>query len=168
MKFIAAFLLSLTSLGAGIGAAAGAATTSVTLLGAVLPILLAHPTFVSKSGAMLAFVFTLSQGYAEAGFQRFSQSEIIKSYIKYTVLPCIAIVALLRSVGVSAILGLLLLSNGVHEPHSRHGDLHHDSWRSSPQRGVLREERRTTGRREERAQRWRSFRRSDGRRRGDC
>ena len=83
----------------------------MTLLGAVCPSSGA-PDLRLQVRRDAGFVFTLSQGYAAAGFG-ISQSGIIKSYIKYTALPCIAIVALFSVLSGSALFSISFFSPTV-------------------------------------------------------
>lgn len=90
------FALLGAALGAVIGAAAGSATIPGRALAAIVPsdFFLSHPTLMAKSCALLTFAFAATQGYVVAGFKLFTDAEIMKVYVTYTVLPCLAIVAL--------------------------------------------------------------------------
>ena len=76
------------------GAAYGAATAGFTLFGTIIPALLVHPAFVSKSAALIAYVFTIGEGFHAAGLDVDPDRFLLK-YRMLTVKP-FAIIAWLH------------------------------------------------------------------------
>ena len=72
--------------GSAIGAAWGAATTGSAFFVVAMPALLCHPVFISKSAALLAYVYTFSLGLVAAQF-RVNPDRIIRIYTYITVAP---------------------------------------------------------------------------------
>ena len=76
------------------GAAYGAATAGFTLFGTIIPALLVHPAFVSKSAALIAYVFTIGEGFHAAGLD-VDPNRFLLNYQQIMIIP-FAIVGLLH------------------------------------------------------------------------
>ena len=85
------------TLGATLGAITGAASAGSSFLAVLLPSLLIHPAFISKSSAMISYVFTFSQGLKSAR-DGINPDQIVHYYSAFMIAPP-ALLFLLYAVG---------------------------------------------------------------------
>ena len=85
------------AVGATLGAITGAASAGSSFLAVLLPSLLIHPAFISKSSAMISYVFTFSQGLKSAR-DGTNPDQIVQYYSAFMIAP-LALLFLLYAVG---------------------------------------------------------------------
>ena len=85
------------AVGAILGAITGAASAGSSFFAVLLPSLLIHPAFISKSSAMISYVFTFSQGLKSAR-DGINPDQIVQYYSAFMIAP-LALLFLLYAVG---------------------------------------------------------------------